>query len=208
MGDTANKGTAKEATVKESTDGGTTITEQEIAEGTETGTPIESPPERYGYLLTSSRDQDVLHPPRDEWKAAAEALFEDNWTMLVDITAVDYLTYIPQRILPFPIEAERFEVVANFVRFDTGARIRMRTQVPESDPRIQSLYATFPGSDYQERETYDMFGIVFEGHPDLSRILMPEHWVGHPLRKDFAQGAIPVQFKSPNQTARKDRGTP
>ena len=172
-----------------------TVTEEEISNEV----VIEAPPERYGFPLTSSRGQDVIHPPRDQWKAAAEALFEDNWTMLVDITAVDFLTYGPSRALPAPVNPERFEVVATFVRFDTGARIRMRTQVPESDLRVESLYATFPGSDYQERETYDMFGIEFVGHPDLSRILMPENWVGYPLRKDFAQGVIPVQFKSPNQ---------
>ncbi|MFW2384140.1 MAG: NADH-quinone oxidoreductase subunit C [Acidimicrobiales bacterium] len=159
---------------------------------------------RYEHPMTSSRGQTVIHVPRDQWRATAEMLFADNWTMLVDITAVDFLTYGLARQLPEDVVPERFEVVASFVRFDTGDRIRMRTQVPENDPTLDSLYAIYPGSDYQERETYDMFGITFEGHPDLSRILMPEEWVGYPLRKDFAQGVIPVQFKAP-QTERGSR---
>ncbi|MGI9609922.1 MAG: NADH-quinone oxidoreductase subunit C [Acidimicrobiia bacterium] len=171
-----------------------------------TDTPSEaategSPEMRYGHPATSSRGQTVIHVSRDQWRATAEALFADNWTMLVDITAVDFLNYRAARRLPDGVEAERFEVVASLVRFDNGDRIRMRTQVPEDDPTLDSLYAIYPGGDYQERETFDMFGITFEGHPDLSRILMPEEWVGYPLRKDFAQGVIPVQFKAP-QTER------
>jgi NADH:ubiquinone oxidoreductase subunit C len=152
---------------------------------------------RYGHPVTYSRDQQVVHVPRESWLETAEALLADDWTMLVDITAVDFLNYQPARTLPAGVMPERFEVMAAFVRFSTNERIRMRTQVPESDPTVGSLYAIYPGSDYQERETYDMFGISFEGHPDLSRILMPEEWVGYPLRKDFAQGVIPVQFKAP-----------
>jgi NADH-quinone oxidoreductase subunit C len=177
-----------------------TDTETDTAGGVDT--EASSDEMRYGSPVTHSRGQTVVHVPRDQWRSTAEALFADNWTMLVDITAVDFLTYATARQLPDGVEAERFEVVASLVRFDNGDRIRMRTQVPEDDPTLDSLYAIYPGSDYQERETFDMFGIVFEGHPDLSRILMPEEWEGHPLRKDFAQGEIPVQFKAP-QT---DRG--
>ena len=169
----------------------------DTAETQEASEAVEAPEERYGQLVSYSRGQQVIHVPRDQWRTTAEALFADNWTMLTDITAVDFLSYKPARKLPAGIDAERFEVVACFVRFDNGDRIRMRTQVPESDPSLDSLYAIYPGGDYQERETYDMFGITFEGHPDLSRILMPEEWVGYPLRKDFAQGVIPVQFKGP-----------
>jgi len=66
--------------------------------------------------------------------------------------------------------------------------------VPESDPTLPSLFSLWPGTEAPERETYDMFGIGFTGHPDLTRILMPEDWVGHPLRKDYDVGAIPIQF--------------
>jgi NADH-quinone oxidoreductase subunit C len=71
----------------------------------------------------------------------------------------------------------------------------VRVQVPESEPTVPSLFDVHPGTEAMEREVYDMFGITFDGHPDLSRILMPEDWIGHPLRKDYAVGQIPVQFK-------------
>jgi NADH-quinone oxidoreductase subunit C len=72
--------------------------------------------------------------------------------------------------------------------------------VPEADPTIASLFPVHPGSEALEREVFDMFGIVFDGHPDLTRILMPEDWEGHPLRKDYAIGRIPVQFKAAPRT--------
>ncbi|MEY3147960.1 MAG: hypothetical protein RL688_1179, partial [Actinomycetota bacterium] len=74
-------------------------------------------------------------------------------------------------------------------------RIRLRVQVPESDTTIASLFDLWPGTEAMEREVFDMFGISFDGHPDLTRILMPEDWDGHPLRKDYEIGRIPVQFK-------------
>jgi NADH-quinone oxidoreductase subunit C len=74
-------------------------------------------------------------------------------------------------------------------------RIRVRVEVPESDPVLPTAFDLYPGTEAMEREVFDMFGISFEGHPDPSRILMPEDWDGHPLRKDYAVGRIPVQFK-------------
>jgi NADH-quinone oxidoreductase subunit C len=75
-------------------------------------------------------------------------------------------------------------------------RLRLRTQVPADDAVVPSLFEVHPGTEAMEREVFDLFGIAFDGHPDLTRILMPEDWVGHPLRKDEAVGRIPVQFKA------------
>jgi NADH-quinone oxidoreductase subunit C len=74
-------------------------------------------------------------------------------------------------------------------------RLRLRVQVPADDASLPSLAGLHPGVENPEREAFDMFGIDFPGHPDLSRILMPDEWEGHPLRKDYAVGRIPVQFK-------------
>ena len=74
-------------------------------------------------------------------------------------------------------------------------RVRIRVQVPESDPSVDSVTDVYPGVDAMEREAYDMVGIVFADHPDMTRILMPEDWEGHPLRKDYGVGRVPVQFK-------------
>jgi NADH-quinone oxidoreductase subunit C len=137
---------------------------------------------------------DVRHVPRDAWSDSVKALRDEGFTMLVDVTAVDYLTH-PGRSLPDEVAPERYEVVCGLLNMNDRTRVRLRTQVPEADPTIASLFSLHPGAEALEREVFDMFGIVFEGHPDLTRILMPEDWEGHPLRKDYAIGRIPVQFK-------------
>jgi len=156
-----------------------------------------TPEVSYGCLVSYSRGQKVIHVPRERWLSVAAELLADGWNMCVDVTAVDYLAYAPARDLPDGVAPERYEVVASFISHTRRERIRARAQVPADDPTIDSLYALYPGSDYLEREVFDLMGITFVGHPDMSRILMPENWDGHPLRKDYAIGAIPVQFKAP-----------
>ena len=136
----------------------------------------------------------MLFPARDELVAVATALFEDGFLMCLDVTAVDYLTH-PGRSLPAGISPERFEVVVTVISHRQRERIRLRVQVPADDPTVPSLFDLHPGTEAMEREVFDMFGLTFTGHPDLTRILMPEDWVGHPLRKDYDSGRIPVQFK-------------
>ena len=141
-----------------------------------------------------SRGQTVVFVPRDRYSAVMKQLVDDGFTMCVDLTAVDYLSH-PGRPLPEGVQAERFEVVANLLSMQRRERLRVRVQVPEDDPTLASLFDLHPGTEAMEREVFDMFGISFSGHPDLTRILMPEDWDGHPLRKDYSQGRIPVQFK-------------
>jgi NADH-quinone oxidoreductase subunit C len=76
-----------------------------------------------------------------------------------------------------------------------GRRIRLEVVAPDTDPHIPSIVDVYPGNDWHERETWDMFGIVFDGHPALTRILMPDDWPGHPQRKDYPLGGIPVEYK-------------
>jgi NADH-quinone oxidoreductase subunit C len=137
----------------------------------------------------------VEHVDGAGYHARIAALKADGHALCVDVTAVDYLTH-PGRELPEGVEAERFEVVVNLVDLGAGSRTRVRCQVPADDPRLPTITDLYAGADAPEREVYDMFGIVFDGHPDLTRILMPEDWEGHPLRKDYAVGRIPVQFKA------------
>ncbi len=151
----------------------------------------------YGAIEQIRPDARVLHPTVENWAQVASRLFTDDWNMCIDLSAVDYSTYAPARNLPDGVNAERFEIVAMFRSHKRRELIRARVQVPDSDPVVPSLYQIFPGVDYAEREIYDLFGIEFAGHPDLSRILMPETWQGHPLRKDYSIGGIPVQFKAP-----------
>ena len=151
----------------------------------------------HGCSVTQSRGQTVLLVPRENYLAVVKALLADGFDMCVDLTGVDYLN-MPSRTVGAGITPERFEVVVNLLSLSRRERVRLRVQVPESDPTVPSLFDMHPGTEAHERETYDMFGITFEGHPDMTRILMPEDWHGHPLRKDYDQGSIPVQFKGAN----------
>jgi NADH-quinone oxidoreductase subunit C len=148
----------------------------------------------HGCIAVESLGQLVVHPTREGYIALACALTDEGYEMVVDLTAVDYLR-LPDRTLPAGISGERFEVVVNMLDITNRRRIRLRVQVPEHDPVVPSLFDVHPGTEAMEREVFDMFGITFDGHPDPSRILMPEDWIGHPLRKDYEVGEIPVQFK-------------
>ena len=149
----------------------------------------------YGVPLSDSCGQRVLHPSREQYVKTVRTLLDDTFAMCADLTAVDYLTF-PNRALPDDITAERFEVVVNLLSIERRERIRLRVQVPADDARVPTLFDMYPGSEAMEREVFDMFGIEFTDHPDLTRILMPEDWEGHPLRKDYDQGRIPVQFST------------
>jgi NADH-quinone oxidoreductase subunit C len=152
---------------------------------------------RHGVPVTRSRGQQVLHPSREELPAVVRTLRdEDSFGMCLDVCGVDYLTYDADRGLPEGLAPERFEVVVILISHESRERIRLRVQVPADDPTCPSLFEVHPGTEAMEREVYDLFGVCFEGHPDLTRILMPEDWDGYPLRKDVAVGKIPVQFKA------------
>jgi NADH-quinone oxidoreductase subunit C len=167
----------------------------EVDDAVEAETEPETDPEElHGCPLTRRFGQVVLHPSREQYVDVVKALADDGYTMCADLTAADYLAH-PGRPLPTGIEPERFEVVVNLLDLAARRRIRVRVQVPGEDATLPTLFDLYPGTEAMEREVFDMFGIVFVDHPDLTRILMPEDWEGHPLRKDYDQGIIPVQFK-------------
>jgi NADH-quinone oxidoreductase subunit C len=90
---------------------------------------------------------------------------------------------------------KELHAVYHLLSMTHNRRIRLETSAPDADPRVPSLVSVYPTLDWHERETYDMFGLVFEGHPALTRILMPDDWPGHPQRKDYPLGGIPVEYK-------------
>lgn len=137
----------------------------------------------------SSLGQDVARVPNEEWADFAMAARDAGFEVCVDVTVVDWMRG----------RAERFEIVANLLSMSHQQRLRMMTSAPREEPSVASLVPVWPGANFAEREAYDMFGISFEGHPDLTRILMPDDWEGHPLRKDFGVGSVPVQFKESYQ---------
>jgi NADH-quinone oxidoreductase subunit C len=137
---------------------------------------------------------EVAFPSRAQYHELVAAYRAAGFEMCADLCAVDYLTH-PGRSLPDGVGAERFEVVVNLLSLSQRRRVRVRVQVPEADPVVDSVFDLYPGAEAMEREAFDMLGVRFEGHPDLTRILMPEDWEGHPLRKDYGVGRVPVQFK-------------
>ena len=162
--------------------------------------PAEDPVElRYGAIVAVDG---VLHAAVENYFDVCAEARADGFDQLIDLTAVDYLTYAGRRALPGGLSAERFEVVTQLINHERRERIRIRAQVAADAATIPSLFDLWPGSEYLEREVFDMFGIDFTDHPDMSRVLMPEDWVGHPLRKDAAVGSIPVQFKAPSAAQR------
>jgi NADH-quinone oxidoreductase subunit C len=143
--------------------------------------------------MTDSRGQSVMFVTASDYVSTITKLFTDGFSMCVDLTAVDYLLH-GGRSVPSDVVAQRFEVVVNLLSISKRERVRVRLQVAEGES-VPSLFDIHPSTEAMEREVFDMFGIVFDGHPDLTRILMPEDWDGYPLRKDYSQGRIPVQFK-------------
>jgi NADH-quinone oxidoreductase subunit C len=119
---------------------------------------------------------------------------DDGFEMCVDLCGVDYLEHV-DRWLPEGVDGTRFEVVVNLLSLSKKERVRVRVQAGDEAPEVDSLFGLYPGTEAMEREAFDLFGILFTNHPDLTRILMPEEWEGHPLRKDYGAGRVPVQFK-------------
>ena len=110
---------------------------------------------------------------------------ELQFQQLLDITAVDYLNRAP-----------RFDVVYSLLSMSRKARLRLKAPVDGGDPRIASVSGLWHAANFAEREVFDLFGIRFDGHPDLRRILLPDHWEGHPLRHDHPVGGEEVGFTS------------
>ncbi len=148
-----------------------------------------------GTVYHESHGQPVVHVAVDVWHDLGAFLRdEQQFTQCVDVTGVDQLV-AEARAVPAGVTVERYEVVANFLSHVRNRRIRAVAQVPADAPTIASLADLWPGVNFPEREVYDLFGIEFNGHPDLTRILMPDDWIGHPLRKDDAPARVPVTFK-------------
>lgn len=121
--------------------------------------------------------------------AVARALRDDpalRFEMCMSVSGVHY----PQE------RGRELHAVYHLISVTHGSRrLRLEVAVPDDDPHVPSVVSIWPGADWHERETWDFFGIVFDGHPALTRILMPDDWPGHPQRKDYPLGGIPVEYK-------------
>ena len=121
-----------------------------------------------------------------EYLSTVQELNQDGFELMVDLTVVDW----------FRKREPRFELVVQFLSTSKNERKTIKVEISDEDLSVPSITMVFPSANFYEREAFDMFGIKFSDHPDLTRILMPDDWVGHPLRKDYGSGRIPVQFKN------------
>jgi NADH-quinone oxidoreductase subunit C len=181
--------------------GGARAEEEEKKEKKETGPPPDDEvaaavAERFpGTVFHRSHGQPVVYVDRSVWADMAGLLRdEQRFTQCMDVTAVDHLVDAARLVVP-GVARERFEVVANFLSHPRNRRLRAICEVPADDASVPSLTDVYPGVNFAEREVFDMFGIRFDGHPELTRILMPDDWAGYPLRKDDARARVPVTFK-------------
>ena len=129
---------------------------------------------------------EVIKTKPEEYKSLVESIKSDGFEMMVDLTVVDW----------FRKKEPRFEVVIQFLSTSQNMRKTVKVFVNDEDLTLSSITEIYPSANFYEREAFDMFGIIFENHPDLTRILMPDDWEGHPLRKNYGSGRIPVQFKN------------
>lgn len=145
--------------------------------------------EQFPEAITSIGERNgdvVVNVVREEIVRVAQFLRDDakcQYVFLENLCGVDYLGREP-----------RFEVVYHLLSFANRHRICLKVGVPEDTPNVPTLTGLWPTANWQEREAYDMFGIVFLGHPSLERILLPDDWEGHPLRKDVPLGEEEVAF--------------
>ena len=131
-------------------------------------------------------NSEILNIPLNDYKTTVESLKNEGFEMMMDLTVVDW----------FRKKEPRFEIVVQFLSTSQNKRKTLKTFVNDEDLSISSITDIYPSANFYEREAFDMFGIIFENHPDLTRILMPDDWAGHPLRKNYGSGRIPVQFKN------------
>ncbi|TQR88093.1 NADH-quinone oxidoreductase subunit C [Mycobacterium hodleri] len=133
------------------------------------------------------RDELTLHVRRKHLVAVAQALRDDaalRFELCLGVSGVHY-----------PVDLDReLHAVYPLMSITHNRRIRVEVTAPDADPHVPSLFSVYPTTDWHERETYDFFGLVFDGHPSLTRIEMPDDWVGHPQRKDYPLGGIPVEY--------------
>lgn len=156
-------------------------------------TPVKLPEDILDHGVIAG--DEYLTVARDRIRETLQALKAQGYESYVFMTCVDHLaTPVVER------PPERFELVYQLRNMETHHELRVRVVVPEDDARVPSAHDIYAPANWDERETWDMFGIVFEGHPNLTRILMPDDWVGHPLRRDYPVGGEPVDFSEDHET--------
>jgi NADH-quinone oxidoreductase subunit C len=147
--------------------------------------------------IVVDRGELTIHIAPEKIADVCQAMRDDDalrFELCSSVSAVDYLGIGRESEVAGAPE-RRLHAVYHLTSMTYRRRIRLEAAVSVEDPHLPSVTSVYPTADWQERETYDMFGIIFDGHPGLTRILMPDDWEGHPQRKDYPLGGIPVEYK-------------
>ena len=138
--------------------------------------------------IVIANDEMTIYVNASELPAVAKTLRDEpglRFELCLGVSGVHYPKH----------EGKELHAVYHFRSITHGRTVRVEVTAPDSNPRIPSIVSVYPTNDWHERETYDFFGIIFDGHPHLTRIQMPDDWQGHPQRKDYPLGGIPVEYK-------------
>ncbi|HLL64743.1 MAG TPA: NADH-quinone oxidoreductase subunit C [Micromonosporaceae bacterium] len=134
------------------------------------------------------RGELTLYIKRERIAEVCQVMRDDRalrFELCSSVSGVDYLG----------MDDRNLHVVYHLTSLTFRRRVRLEVGVPNADPHVPTVTQVYPTADWQERETYDMFGVIFDGHPNLTRILMPDDWEGFPQRKDYPLGGVPVEYK-------------
>ncbi|MDF1487058.1 NADH-quinone oxidoreductase subunit C [Tessaracoccus caeni] len=146
------------------------------------------------------RGELTIYVPREQLLETVQQFRDDahlRFEACVSVSGVHY----PQET------GAELHVAYHLLSITHNRRVRLEVTCPEEDPHVPSVVATYPMADWHERETWDMFGVIFDGHPSLTRILMPDDWSGHPQRKDYPLGGVDVEYKGAKVPAPDNRRT-
>ncbi|MGH3747829.1 MAG: NADH-quinone oxidoreductase subunit C [Micromonosporaceae bacterium] len=160
----------------------------ERSDTVDTGQPeLDDPIEK----VIVDRGELTLHVKAERIAEVCQVMRDDSslrFELCSSVSGVDYIGEADDT-------GRRLHVVYHLTSMTYRRRVRLEAAVTVENPRLPSVSTIYPTADWQERETYDMFGVIFEGHPNLTRILMPDDWEGHPQRKDYPLGGVPIEYK-------------
>ncbi|AQP43849.1 NADH-quinone oxidoreductase subunit C [Tessaracoccus flavus] len=153
-----------------------------------------------GARFLFDRGELTIYVPREQLPETVRAFRDDphlRFEVCVSVSGVHY----PEE------KGAELHVVYHLLSYTHNRRVRLEVTCSDDDPHVPSIVATYPMADWHERETWDMFGVIFDGHPSLTRILMPDDWRGHPQRKDYPLGGVDIEYKGAKVPAPDNRRT-
>ncbi len=159
---------------------------------------VDALPKLAEYPVLYNNRELTIYVPREDVVEVFQTFRDDPYLRFEVIMSVSGVHY-PEH------EGAELHSVYHLLSYTHNRRVRLEVTCPDDDPHIPSVTPIYPMADYDERETFDLFGIIYDGHPSLTRIMMPDDWVGHPQRKDYPLGGIDIEYKGAHVPAPDNR---